>query len=194
MPDVKMKKEKLKEEQVRWRDLPKEEKKKRFIKEAAFYLGVILVALILWRFILLNATIPTGSMENTIETGSRVMGLRCAYWFSEPERGDIIVFYAPDEEDVLFVKRLIGLPGDTVKIQDGKTFINGEPLDEPYLAEEIIGKFGPYEVPEDSYFMMGDNRNHSADARFWTNRFITKDDIVGKAYFTYWPGIHWIAD
>lgn len=168
------------------------QKRSVIIKDVAFYAGILLAAFFLWRFILLNAQVPTGSMENTIMAETRIMGLRCAYWFSEPERGDIVVFYAPDSPDTLYVKRVIGLPGETVEIRNGQTYIDGVPLQEDYLPEPMKGSGGPYVVPEGAYFMMGDNRNHSADARYWDNKFVYEDDIVGKAYFSYWPRLKWI--
>ena len=156
--------------------------------------ALVIAAAFAVRFVLLiNANIPTGSMENTIMAESRVMGLKCVYWFSGPERGDIIIFDAPDEEDTLYVKRVIGLPGETVEIRDGTTYIDGVPLEEDYLAEAMTGSFGPYEVPDECYFVMGDNRNHSLDARYWTNTYVHRDAIWGKVYFSYWPSIRWIA-
>ena len=145
---------------------------RRWIREILPY-AVLLGAVLLFRiFILINATIPTESMENTIMTGTRVMGLKCSYWFSEPERGDIIVFKAPDDPDTPYVKR--------------------EALEEDYLAEPMEGSFGPYEVPEGAYFVMGDNRNHSLDARYWRNTYVYKDAIWGKVYFSYWPRLKWL--
>lgn len=165
---------------------------RRWIREILPY-AVLLGAVLLFRvFILINATIPTESMENTIMTGTRVMGLKCSYWFSEPERGDIIVFKAPDDPDTPYVKRIIGLPGDTVEIIDGQTYVNGEALEEDYLAEPMEGSFGPYKVPEGAYFVMGDNRNHSLDARYWRNTYVYKDAIWGKVYFSYWPRLKWL--
>ncbi|MDD6212807.1 MAG: signal peptidase I [Clostridiales bacterium] len=166
---------------------------KSFFRELLPYLIIIAAVLVIRTFFLINASIPTESMENTILPKSRVMGLKCTYWFHEPERGDIVVFHAPDEPEILYVKRLIGLPGDTVEIIDGVTYVNGEELQEDYLKEEMYDEdYGPYEVPEDCYFMMGDNRNESLDARFWENTYVTDDAIVGKVYFTYWPSIRWL--
>ena len=123
-----------------------------------------------------------------------LIGNRLAYVVGEPERGDIVVFRYPDDESEIYVKRVIGLPGDTIDIEDGKIYINGstEPLQEDYLKEEWTVATGPYtfEVPEGSYFMMGDNRNDSWDARYWSNTYVTKDKILGKALFTYWPFAH----
>ena len=102
---------------------------------------------------------------------------------------DIVIFKFPDDESQLFIKRVIGLPNETVTIIDGKVYIddNKEPLYEPYLAQEMVGTFGPYEVPENCYFMLGDNRNYSRDSRFWENTYVSKDKILGKALFRYFP-------
>jgi signal peptidase I len=156
------------------------------------YLGAaILIALFLKNFVIINATVPSGSMENTIMPGDDLFGLRIAYLFSEPERGDIIIFKYPDDESQKFIKRIIGLPGDEVVIEDGKIYINGseEPLDESYLKEEWVRNTGPYDfvVPEGCYLVMGDNRNDSWDARYWTNTYVTEDELIGKAEFIYYP-------
>ena len=154
----------------------------------------LVAALLIKNFLIINADVPTGSMENTILPGDRFIGNRLAYVVGEPERGDIVVFRYPDDESEIYVKRVIGLPGDTIDIEDGKIYINGstEPLQEDYLKEEWTVATGPYtfEVPEGSYFMMGDNRNDSWDARYWSNTYVTKDKILGKALFTYWPFAH----
>ena len=86
---------------------------------------------------------------------------------------------------------IAAIPGETVEVKDGKVYINGSdtPLDEPYLPEPMEGSYGPYEVPEGCYFMMGDNRNNSLDARFWKNQFVEKDKIIAKVLFTYFPKI-----
>ena len=149
----------------------------------------VLVALLINNFLIANALIPSGSMENTIMTGDRIIGLRVSYWFSDPQRGDIVIFKYPDDESKLFIKRVIGLPGDKIEIVDGLVYINdsSESLPEEYLSVTPKGSFGPYEVPEDSYFMLGDNRNVSKDSRYWENTFVHKDKIVAKAFFRYYP-------
>lgn len=149
----------------------------------------ILVAIVLKEFVIINATVPTGSMENTIMPGDDLFGFRLAYSFSEPERGDIIIFKYPDDESQKFVKRIIGLPGETVTITQAKVYINDEELDEPYLKEAWISATGPFkfEVPEGCYLVLGDNRNDSLDARFWVNTYVTRDEIIGKALFVYFP-------
>lgn len=151
----------------------------------------IFVAFIITHFIIVNAVVPTGSMKNTIMPNDRIVAFRLSYLFSEPQRGDIIVFRAPDNEEVLYVKRIIGLPGETINIVDGKVYVNDstEPLEDSYILEKMEGSFGPYTVPEDSYFMLGDNRNDSQDSRYWQNTFVKKDKILGKAIFKYYPKI-----
>lgn len=141
-------------------------------------------------FVLINARIPTPSMESTIMTEDRVFGNRLAYMFNDPERGDVVVFIAPDEPEKKYVKRVIGIPGDKVEIIEGQLFVNDELIDEPYLNEEMIGSFGVYYVPEDNYFVLGDNRNHSWDARMWINTYVPKDTILGEAMVVYFPTIH----
>lgn len=137
--------------------------------------------------IIVNATVPTPSMEDTIKVGDRVMGFRHAYLFSEPERGEVILFQYPDDETQLFIKRIIGVPGDTIEIVDGSVYVNAQRLEEPYLREKPAGDFGPYHVPEDAYFVMGDNRNDSLDSRYWKNQFVYADKIKAKAEFCYFP-------
>ena len=102
-----------------------------------------------------------------------------------------MIFRYPDDESQLFIKRLIGLPGETVEIRDGKVYIDGsaEPLDDSFVPETPTGNYGPYKVPEDCYFMLGDNRENSRDSRYWDNTFVTFDEIVGKAVIRYFPSI-----
>lgn len=151
------------------------------------------IAFVLNKFIIANSRVPSGSMENTIMTGDRVIGSRLTYKFQEPERGDIVIFHWPDDESVYFVKRIIGLPGDIIDIKNGKVYLNNSetPLDEPYLLADMIPE-PPlhYEVPEDCYFMMGDNRNDSLDARRWDNTYVHKDKIIAKVLFRYYPRIN----
>lgn len=150
----------------------------------------LIVAFAINSFVIVNAKVPTGSMENTIMPKDRFIANRLAYINDNPDRGDIVVFKYPDDESVLYVKRVIGLPGDYVEIIDGKVYINNseEPLIEEYIKEEMYGTYGPYTVPEDCYFMLGDNRNNSLDSRFWENTFVEKEKILGKVIFKYYKG------
>ena len=116
-----------------------------------------------------------------------------AYLFTEPKRGDVIIFRHKcydDEEEQLLIKRIIGLPGDTIQITDNMVYINGMPYEETYLPDGVyMNSFGPYKVPENAYFVMGDNRTISNDARSWTYKDVTSDEIVARAWFKYYP--HW---
>ena len=163
---------------------------------------VVVVVLVVNNVVLINAKIPSESMENTIMTGDRIFGFRMAYGLNfdffgkhisyktkDPERFDIIIFKFPDDESQLFIKRLIGLPGETVEIRDGHIYIDdsSEPLEDVETKEYMVGNYGPYTVPEGCYFVMGDNRNDSKDSRYWINPYVSKDKILGKAVFRYWP-------
>ena len=153
------------------------------------FIIVIVVVLVVNNVVLIKAKIPSESMEQTIMTGDRVFGNRLAYKTKDPERFDIVIFKYPDDPSQLFVKRVIGLPGETVNIVDGKVYINDseEPLDDSFCPETPQGSFGPYEVPEGCYFMLGDNRNHSMDSRYWMNTFVEKDAIEAEVAIRYWP-------
>lgn len=182
--------------------------------EILSWVEVIVVAVALALFIdnviIINATVPSGSMEKTIMTGDRVLGTRFSYWFSEPRRGDIVVFKYPIDEalgkNTKFIKRIIGLPGETVEIMDGVVYINGEALQEDYIngtwTDENDGF--QFHVPEGEYLMLGDNRNNSSDSRWWARiaiskglasdmeeaeafSYVPRKKILGKAYVRYWP-------
>ena len=168
---------------------PGKDWKKELFSWIRTLLGAVILFVLLTQFVVVNVTVPTGSMNDTIEPGDRVMALRVPYYFHPPERGDIVVFYNPDNESELYIKRIIAQGGETIQGIDGVVYIDGEPLEEPYIYGEPEDSFGPYEVPEDCYFMMGDNRNGSLDARFWENKFVARKKILGKAYFRYFPSI-----
>lgn len=167
--------------------------KKEIISWIQIIVAAVIIALFLNNVIIANSYVPSGSMENTIMSKTRVIGSRLSYLTKDPERGDVVIFHYPDDPSgkTYFVKRIIGLPGETVTVVDGKVYIDGSdtPLDEPYLPEPMEGSYGPYEVPEGSYFMMGDNRNDSRDARFWKNTYVEKDQIIAKVLFSYFPKI-----
>lgn len=174
-------------------------------KELLSYLKImcvaIVLALIINNFIIINATVPTGSMNNTIMENDRLIGFRLSYLFSKPERGDIIIFKYPDNPSEKFVKRIIGVPGDIVeikKITNGsdsyvRVYVNGEELYEPYIKEPMqISHDYLYIVPADSYFVMGDNRNDSKDSRYWINTYVPEDYILAKAIFKYYREVEFL--
>ncbi len=171
--------------------------KKEIISWIQIIVAAVVIAFFLTTFIIANSRVPTGSMEPTIMSKSRVIGSRLAYLTDDPERGDVVIFHYPDDPSgkTYFVKRVIGLPGETVDIIDGKVYIDGSntPLDEPYLAEPMEPEEPMhFEVPEGCYFMLGDNRNNSRDARYWKNTYVEKDKIIAKVLFCYFPNPHMI--
>lgn len=191
----------------------------------------ILLALFIRTFIIQAFKIPSGSMKQTLLIGDHLLvnkfkyGIRLPYFdiylmrFNKPERGDIIVFKWPEDEDKDFIKRVIGIEGDTIEIRDDILYINNkkiehtlrgkysdESIDEADVYEETLGNnthfvldmpgrgadFGPVKVPEGSLFVMGDNRDNSHDSRYWENNsFVKLEKVKGKALIIYWSWPHW---
>ena len=148
------------------------------------------LALFIVFFVIDNAAVSSGSMEDTIMTGERVICNRLAFMFSDPQRFDVVLFELPhDGEPVAYVKRVIGLPGERVEIIGGQVFINSGdlPLDDSFTREPARGHFGPFYVPEGHYFVLGDNRNSSSDSKSWEEPFVPRDAFMGRAIFTYYP-------
>lgn len=185
-------------------------KKRRFLpdnfdwkKEVKIWIKLLIIAvfaaIIINKFVIINATVPTGSMEKTIHAPGRMVGFRWSYTFSEPKRGDIIIFEYPDNTTEKYVKRIVGMPGETIEIRNGVVYIDNLRLEEDYVyfengVADIKGDFERTVIPEDCYFVLGDNRNNSKDSRYWkTTHFVERDKILGKAIFTYWPSIKWLA-
>ncbi|MDJ0714489.1 MAG: signal peptidase I [Prochloraceae cyanobacterium] len=134
--------------------------------------------------------IPSGSMKPTLQVYDRLIVEKLTYHFREPERGDIVVFSPTQklraenfEED--FIKRVIGLPGEKIEIKGGKVYVNGKPIGEKYILEPSEEPFGPVVVPEDSYLVLGDNRNGSYDSRKWG--YVPRKNLIGRAAFRFWP-------
>jgi len=185
--------------------------KKSVIRE---YFESIVIAVILALFVrtwVVQAfKIPTGSMENNLLIGDHLLVNKFVFGptplaigravlpVRSVHRGDIVVFKYPDEPDRDFIKRVIGLPGETVELRNKKVFINGKPIDEPYVhflsppsseyqevtSFDVRENYGPRAVPPDQYFVMGDNRDNSQDSRYWG--FLPRSYIKGKALLIYW--------
>ena len=171
---------------------------KKQVKEIVEWIPILVfavaAALLINRYVIIKAEVPTGSMEHTIEVDDRILGLQLSYLFSDPQRGDVVIFPYPDNPETTYVKRVIGLPGETVEIKNGSVYIDGTPIEEPYLKEEMRGEYGPYVVPEGCYFMLGDNRNSSQDSRKWKNTYLKEEDIMAKVLFRYSPSFQWFSD
>lgn len=166
-------------------------KKHKVLKEILSYSRTILTGLIIGfaisNYIVANAEVPSGSMETTVMTGDRIIINRLAYINETPQRGDIISFSFPDNESETFLKRIIALPNEKIEGKDGIIYINDEALTNDYTPIVSYDDFGPYTVPENCYFVMGDNRTNSYDSRYWEHKFVSIDSIIGKAEFSYYP-------
>jgi signal peptidase I len=130
------------------------------------------------------------SMEPTLKTGEFVIVNKLAYKLGEPARGDVIVFHFPRDPEQEYIKRVIGLPSDHIMISNGKVYVNGEAVDEPYIAA-APAYMSEWTVPSDALFVLGDNRNNSSDSHNWGP--VPMGNIVGKAIFVYWPPEDWGA-
>lgn len=169
--------------------------KKSIVREYAEAIAIaVILALIIRTFVVQAFKIPSGSMLPTLQIGDHILVSKFIYYFTEPKRGDIIVFKFPQDERRDFIKRVIGLPGETIEVRDKQVYINGRPLEEPYavhLDTSILSnphsprdQFGPVRIPEGHLFVMGDNRDHSMDSRFWG--FLDMREVKGKAFLIYW--------
>lgn len=165
------------------------------ISYAKIFIVAFIIAFVFTRFVIINAKVPTGSMKNTIMEDDKLVGFRLAYIFNEPKHGDIIIFKNPLDESENFVKRVIGVPGDVVQIISGSVYVNGELLEEDYILEPmaVTSENSVYIVPDDCYFVMGDNRNDSHDSRYWQKNgvpspYVHKNQILAKALFRYYNG------
>ena len=145
----------------------------------------VILALLIRTFVVEAFYIPTGSMEPTLMPHDRVLVAKFIYYFVEPKRGDIVVFKFPLDTSTDFIKRIIGLPGDHIKIVEGKVYINGRLLKEPYVVHNDMFSMDEIVVPKGRYFVMGDNRPNSDDSRYWG--YVPKENIKGKAFIIYWP-------
>ena len=190
-------------------------KKKSALREniEALLWAAAVAFLIRW-LVIIPYKIPTGSMKPTllgierdennkkIHGGDKIMVNKFIYFFKNPQRGDIVIFKTKgiqgiDPSKKIFVKRLIGLPGDTVEIRRGHVYINGDEMTEPEIFQKIDyksrGRYAttghPVKIPEESYFVMGDNSGNSNDGRYWG--FVSEDNIKGKALMIYWPPSRW---
>ena len=161
------------------------------------FIPIILAIVIFFSLhtILPNYVVVSSSMEPSLQAGQHLLINRAVYHFHEPERGDIIAFYPNgNRKAVPFIKRIIGLPGESVEIKQGKVYIHKEngsvlPLDEPYIKESPNHDFKGNTIPKNEYFVLGDNRNNSNDSR--NGWMVKRRDIIGKAWLRIWPLGEW---
>ncbi len=152
---------------------------------------MVLVAI---AFLVVNALIgrfriEQVSMQPNLHEGEYVIVDKVSYAFRQPERGEIVVLKNPNPGQPDLIKRIIGLPGETISVRGGQVFVNGQPLTEPYIKQPMVSDFPAKQLPAGQYFVMGDNRNNSEDSRVFGARPVS--DIVGRAWIIYWPPADW---
>lgn len=160
-----------------------------------FLQGIVVVLAILvmvYLFLVSPQEINGASMEPSFFNGEYILTNKIQYKMREPARGDVVIFKSPKNKEVDYIKRVIGLPGDTVSLRDNALYVNGQKIDEPYLRPDVVIFGGSYlqedqeiTVPEGTLFVVGDNRPHSSDSREFGP--IPFEDIIGVAFLRYWP-------
>jgi len=161
----------------------------KILREVGITVLIAVVVFALLQLTLQSYTVVMSSMEPNFHDGDCIMVNKVSYRSSGPKRGEVIIFAPPFDSPHPFIKRVIGLPGETVEIKDEKVFIDGIPLEEEYVMALPDYTMPAKEVPEDEYFVLGDNRNNSNDSH--SGWMVPGDNIIGKAWFTYWPPSKW---
>lgn len=155
------------------------------------FILIFLILIFIFSMMFFTTDVASGSMEKTIQVGD-ILLVKRSFLCREIKRGDICVFISPERDDILLLKRVIGLPGEKVEVLGDEVYINGKPLDEPYVSSSSTEQRTFY-VPENSYLFLGDNRSNSSDARYWANPYIEREDIEGVAVFKLHPDIEKIG-
>jgi signal peptidase I len=156
-----------------------------FIRDIIITIIISILVFFCLQFTMANLEVFGICMHPNVEHGDRIIVSKLSYQTSPPERGDVIVFHSPRDSGTDLIKRVIALPGETVEVRDGTVYINGSPLEEPYLNERPEYEYPQQTLPEDQYFVLGDNRNNSADSH--NGWLLPEDNIIGKAWVIYWP-------
>lgn len=144
-----------------------------------------IIAFIIITFIGQVTVVKGASMEDTLFNRERLICNKIVYRLTEPEHGDIVIFKPPIDQNHNYIKRVIGVAGDSLKIVDGIVYLNGEKLEEDYVEHRSFETMPEIAVPEDSYFVLGDNRTNSSDSRFWG--FVPEENVIGRASIIFWP-------
>jgi signal peptidase I len=160
-----------------------------FFRETLETIALTLVIFVVIRAGVQNFRIEGFSMEPNFHDGQYLLVSKVDYMLHAPERGDVIIFQAPTNLERDFIKRVIGLPGETVEIREGHVYVNGEPLPQNYQTNPGTYTYGPVKVGENELFVLGDNRNNSSDSHSWG--MLPQKDIIGKAWISYWPPQEW---
>jgi signal peptidase I len=164
-------------------------KRSHLAREIVETVALTILIFLAIHFTVQNYQISGPSMENTLHSGQFVLVNKLAYLFHAPERGDVVVLQEPDVPSRDLIKRIIGLPGDTIKLDGTNVWINGVLLNEPYITQKSNPGAETMKIPANDYFVMGDNRPISEDSRYFG--FVPRDFIIGKAILVYWPLSQW---
>lgn len=192
MSELEYREEEIREEEVQEKTVNKPKSKLHNLLEWVVYLMIVVVlAFLLLNYVAQRTLVDGTSMNPTLQNNDSVLVEKLSYRFGEPERYDIIVFRFLPKEETYYIKRIIGLPGETVQIIDGYVYINGELLEDDPLADDVMDIAGrasePITLGENEYFVLGDNRNGSSDSRMESVGNVTESQIVGKAFIRIWP-------
>ena len=167
---------------------------KKTLLEIFTALGLAVVVYLLLYSTVQNSVVDGSSMLPGLENGQRLIVNKVAFLFSSPQRGEVVILHPPAQvgpSDKQWVKRIIGMPGDIIRVNNGVVYVNGIALNEPYIKEPPRYTLTDFKVPSDNYFVMGDNRNNSEDSRWgW---FASRDKIIGRAWISIWPPSLWGA-
>lgn len=163
----------------------------RKVSRLELLVGILIVVCIVSAVVSTVGSVPLegSSMEPTASDGQKVIVVWAAYWFGEPQRGDVVTFQYPLDPERYLIKRVIGLPGEWVEVTRDHVYINGSPLEEPYIQGFNSPTYPRTLVGKGSYFVMGDNRNRSTDSRVWG--MLPRENITGRAWLVYWPLGDW---
>jgi signal peptidase I len=162
---------------------------KTLLRDILITLILAVVIFFLLHLALQSFVVVEYCMEPNFHEGDRLLVNKVTYRFHEPERGDVIILHPPFDPDLVYIKRIIALPGDTVEVKDGTVYVNGTKLDEPYIKEPPTYTLPLTEIPEGEYFVLGDNRNNANDSHYWGT--VPRENIIGKAWIVFWPPSEW---
>ena len=159
--------------------------KKKFF---TIYAAVIIMTVILFHYVFMLSFVPTESMAGTINAGDHIICSRYGVEEEDIQRYDVLVFMPPDDPEMFYIKRVVGLPGETLEVRDGKVYADGQELDDSFTnGPQNRRGDGIYKVPDGCYFFLGDNRNNSNDSRFWKNKYVPSANIKAKARLICFP-------
>jgi signal peptidase I len=162
---------------------------KSYLREILITVGMAVIIFVVFQTILQSSIVDGSSMQPGLQNGQRLIVIKPVYFFGDPQRGDIVIIHPPVSPQSQWVKRIIGLPRDTIEVKQRIVYVNNIPLTEPYIKAAPEYTLDPYTVPENNYFVMGDNRNNSTDSHYgWT---VDRGEIVGEVWLRIWPFSQW---